>query len=146
MLSDDDCRAAVCPPTKKRVRLTDAEGLYLEVSPRGSKRWFWKFYTEGKESRLALGSYPAVGLVDAQRARDAARLQKQNGVNPAQVRRADRLKAGNPAGKCFREVALEWHAKQLPVWSEGHGICLHGPLCMWRMNPSLPSAWRAWAR
>ena len=62
MLTDADCRNATCPPELKRRRLTDGAGLYLEVSPAGSKRWFWKFYPDGKESGLALGSYPDVSL------------------------------------------------------------------------------------
>ena len=65
MLTDVDCRTATCPPDTKRLRLTDAAGLYLEVSPAGAKRWFWKFYPAGKESRLALGSYPDVSLKKA---------------------------------------------------------------------------------
>jgi hypothetical protein len=39
------------------------------------------------------GSYPSVGLVDARRARDVARLQKHEGSNPVQVRKAENLKA-----------------------------------------------------
>jgi len=34
----------------------------LEISPAGSKRWFWKYRKDGKEGRMALGSYPGVGL------------------------------------------------------------------------------------
>jgi hypothetical protein len=33
MLTDADCKNATCPPEKKRVRLTDSGGLYLEVAP-----------------------------------------------------------------------------------------------------------------
>ena len=62
MLTDAQCRNKTCPPDKARKRFTDASGLYLEISPAGSKRWFWKTYTDGKEGRLALGSYPAVTL------------------------------------------------------------------------------------
>jgi len=54
----------------------------LEISPAGSKRWFQKIYRDGKETRLALGSYPAVGLTAARRARDAAKLQKAEGPEP----------------------------------------------------------------
>ena len=56
MLTDAQCRNATCPPDKKRERLTDSAGLYLEISPAGSKRWFQKIYRDGKETRLALGS------------------------------------------------------------------------------------------
>lgn len=122
MLIDKECKAATCPPDKKRLRLADAGGLYLEVSPAGSKRWFWKFYKEGKESRLALGSYPAVGLADARRARDAARLQKHSGADPVELKKATQLKASNPIGATFRDVALEWHGKQKSEWSDGHAV------------------------
>ena len=54
MLTDADCRNATCPADLKRLRKSDSAGLYLEVSPAGAKRWFWKFYPDGKESRLAL--------------------------------------------------------------------------------------------
>ena len=52
MLTDAKCRNAVCSPDKKRARFTDAGGLYLEVSPAGSRRWFWKTYADGKEGRM----------------------------------------------------------------------------------------------
>lgn len=120
MLTDAQCRNAICPPDKKRERVTDAAGLYLEVSPAGSKRWFWKTYTEGKESRMALGSYPAVTLTAARKARDAAKLQKSAGHDPVQVRKVEKLKATRADGDTFKAIALEWYGKQSPQWSESH--------------------------
>jgi hypothetical protein len=64
MLTDAACKAAACPPDKARARFPDSGGLYLEVSPAGSKRWFLKYRKDGKEMRLALGSYPDVRLAD----------------------------------------------------------------------------------
>lgn len=58
MLTDRECKNATCPPDKARARFFDAGGLYLEVSTAGSKRWFLKYRKDGKEMRLALGSYP----------------------------------------------------------------------------------------
>ena len=75
--TDADFRNAICPPELARYRLTDANGLYLEVSPAGSKRWFWKFYPDGKESRLALRGSPGVTLKKARAARDAARKTRK---------------------------------------------------------------------
>ena len=49
MLTDTECRKVTCPPGKSKRRVTDGGGLYLEVSPAGSRRWFWKFYPDGKE-------------------------------------------------------------------------------------------------
>lgn len=42
MLTDAQCKNATCSPDKPRARLADSGGLYLEVSPAGSKRWFLK--------------------------------------------------------------------------------------------------------
>ena len=120
MLTDAHCRNATCPPERKQARFSDSGGLYLQVSPNGSKRWFLKYRTGGKEKQLALGSYPDVGLTAARKARDAAKLQRAAGLDPVQARKVEKLKATNPAGDTFQAVALEWHAKQAPQWSEGH--------------------------
>ena len=120
MLTDAECRNAKCPPDKKRLRLTDAEGLYLEVSPAGSKRWFWKTYSDGKEGRVALGSYPAVTLPAARKARNAAKAHKAEGRDPVQVRKIEKMKATRTDGDTFKAIALEWYAKQAPQWSEAH--------------------------
>lgn len=120
MLTDPECRNATCPPDKPRKRLADSGGLYLEVSPNGSRRWFWKYRKDGREGRMALGSYPAVSLSAARKARDAARLTKAGGVDPVQARKVDKLKATNPAGDTFRVVAWEWFDKQSGQWSEAH--------------------------
>ena len=122
MLTDAECRNATCSPDKKRARFTDAGGLYLEVSPAGSKRWFWKTYADGKEGRLALGSYPAVSLTAARKARDAAKLQKSTGIDPVQARKVERMKALTPAGNTFKATALEWYAMKLDSWSSHYAI------------------------
>lgn len=98
MLTDKHCKNATCPPDRKQARFTDAGGLYLQVSPAGSKRWFYKYRADGKEKQLALGSYPAVGLADARKARDLAKAQKTGGVDPVAARKVERLKTAIPAG------------------------------------------------
>lgn len=120
MLTDAECRNATCPTDKKRVRLTDSGGLYLEVTPNGRKRWFWKYSREGKESRMALGNYPAVGLTAARKARDTAKLKKSDGFDPVQARQLDRLKQAMSEGETFEHVAREWYGKKSPLWSGHH--------------------------
>lgn len=120
MLTDADCRNATCPPGLKRRRLTDGGGLYLEVSPAGSKRWFWKFYPDGKESRLALGGYPDVPLKAARLARDDARKTRQDGINPVQKRKADKILGAASAATTFEAVAREFHDSKATGWSETH--------------------------
>lgn len=110
MLTDVDCKNAVCAPGKKQERFSDSG----RVSPAGSKRWFLKYRVGGKEKQLALGSYPEVSLKAARLARDAAKLQKSGGVDPVQARKLEKLKASRSSGDTFKAVALEWYAKQAP--------------------------------
>ena len=122
MLTDLQCKSATCPPDKKHARFYDSGGMYLQVSPAGSKRWFWKYRVGDKEKQLALGSYPAVGLMAARKARDAAKVLKDSGQDPVAVRQAER----NPpplvpdGGDSFRLVALEWYRIKSGQWSEVH--------------------------
>lgn len=122
MLTDAQCRNAVCPPDKKQARFADSGGMYLQVSPAGSKRWFLKYRIAGAEKQLALGSYPDVTLTAARKARDAAKLEKSNGRDPMQVRKVEKLKASTPAGNTFKATALEWYAMKLDSWSSHYAI------------------------
>ena len=120
MLTDAQCRNAVCPPERKQARFTDSGGMYLQVSPAGSKRWFLKYRVAGAEKQLALGSYPDVSLTAARKARDAAKLQKSEGADPVQARKVEKLKAIPAGGDTFKAVALDWYSKQSPQWSDSH--------------------------
>lgn len=120
MLTDVQCRNAICPLERKQARFTDAGGLYLQVSPSGSKRWFYKYRTQGKEKQLALGSYPVVSLMAARKARDAAKLKKGEGVDPVQARKLEKLRGSRDGVETFKAVALDWHTRQLSGWSPGH--------------------------
>jgi Arm DNA-binding domain len=59
-------------PKEKPYKVTDAQGLYLLVNPRGSKLWRVKYRLNGVERKLALGSYLEITLAEARAARDAA--------------------------------------------------------------------------
>jgi len=96
--------------------------MYLQVSPAGSKRWFLKYRVAGAEKQLALGSYPAVTLTAARKARDAAKLQKSEGLDPVQARKIEKLKALTPAGDTFKATALEWYALKLDSWSSHYAV------------------------
>jgi integrase len=82
--------------------------------------WFWKTYFDGKEGRMALGSYPTVALTAARKARDAAKLQKSEGTDPVQARKLEKVKNTRNVGDTFKAIALEWYGKQAPQWSPSH--------------------------
>ena len=103
----------MCPLGKTRARLTDAGGLYLEISPSGSRRWFWKYYFASKEKRLALGTYPAVSLKQARSERDVARRTLQSGSDPSKRRQIEKLEAQLSEANTFEEIARELHATKI---------------------------------
>ncbi|BDI06103.1 tyrosine-type recombinase/integrase [Sphaerotilus microaerophilus] len=118
MLNDKQCKCAICPEGKSRVRLTDSGGLYLEVAGAGSRRWFWKYYFDGKEKRLSLGSYPEVSLKDARAARDDARKQQQAGTDPVVERQIARLTESRNRDESFESTAREFHSVKKVGWSD----------------------------
>ena len=121
MLTDPACKQAICPQDKTRLRLADAGGLYLEVTPTGSKRWFVKYRFAGKEKRLALGSYPEVTLKSARDGREAARKTRAAGTDPVQERKQDQANKQTTSASTYETVAREFHAIQAAAkWSSGH--------------------------
>ncbi|WP_456403653.1 Arm DNA-binding domain-containing protein, partial [Thiolapillus sp.] len=71
-------------PKEKLFKLYDARGLYIEITPKGAKRWRFRYRRPGtgKESRLSLGIYPDVSLKEARIKRDEARKMLDDGVDP----------------------------------------------------------------
>ena len=49
-------------PTDKPLKLSDGKGLYLLLTPTGSKLWRWKYRVDGKEKLMTLGAYPDMPL------------------------------------------------------------------------------------
>jgi integrase len=104
----------------KPYKLADGAGLYAEVMPNGSKYWRLKYRFGGKEKRVALGVYPEVTLKAARKAARDARDKLAEGVDPAEIRRQDKLARVVGSANSFRAVALEWYEKEKPHWSESH--------------------------
>jgi integrase len=112
-----DIQVKNAKPKAAPYKLTDGGGLYLEVMPTGSKLWRMKFkQSNGKEGRLAFGSYPEVSLIEAREKRMAARKQLAGGVDPAQAKRLEKINKATAAANTFEAVAREWHANRLATW------------------------------
>lgn len=106
------------PDTKTRKHF-DSGGLFLEVTPAGSKRWRLRYWFGGKEQLLSLGLYPEIRLKDARERRDEARRLIALGVNPSENRKAQRAAQSEASANAFEVVAREWIAKH-PEWAESH--------------------------
>ncbi|NML89179.1 tyrosine-type recombinase/integrase [Sphingobium sp. TB-6] len=94
-------------PKAKPYKVTDSQGLYLLVNPRGSKLWRLKYRMNGVERKLALGSYPEITLAEARAARDAARRQLAHSIDPNSAKRQARIEASIRASNSFGSVAEE---------------------------------------
>ncbi|PTS82102.1 integrase [Pseudomonas sp. HMWF032] len=112
-----DSAIKVAKPLDKPYKLTDGQGLYLEVMPGGSKLWRLKYRYADKEKRLALGAYPAVPLQKARQRRTEAREQLANGIDPGEQKKADK-QAQRATGQTFETLAREWFAYNAPRWAE----------------------------
>ncbi len=120
MLTEISCKTATCPIGKTRARFTDSGGLYLEVAPNDSKRWFWKYYFDGKEKRLSLGSYPGIKLKNVRIDRDDARKLLAQGTDPSQRRQLDKATSRVSAATTYEKVTREFLAVKIKEWSEAH--------------------------
>lgn len=94
-------------PRDREYKIGDSGGLYLLVTPAGGKLWRLKFRIEGKEKKLAIGSYPAISLADARKHRDDARKALATGKDPAREKRQAKHRAKEAAGHTFDEIAKE---------------------------------------
>lgn len=114
-LSDTTIRTA--KPKDKLYRLTDANGLCLEVTPTGSKLWRYRYRFNGNAKMLALGTYPVVTLLKARQLRDGARQLLIEGIDPGEQKKTAK-KAQRVEGLTFETLAREWFAYNAPRWAE----------------------------
>jgi len=118
MLTDTKIRTA--KPAEKAYKLADGGGLHLFVSPAGGKLWRYRYEFGGKEKLLSLGSYPAMGLLDARKARDEARATIKAGKDPSITKKLQKLAGVTNAATTFESLAREWHTLQKPGWVARH--------------------------
>ena len=114
-LSDTTIRTA--KPRDKLYRLTDANGLCLEVTTTGSKLWRYRYRFNGGAKMLALGAYPSVTLLKARQLRDGARQLLIEGTDPGEQKKTAK-QAQKVDGLTFETLAREWFAYNAPRWAE----------------------------
>ena len=106
-------------PREKPRKLYDSRGLYLEIAPRGTKAWRFKYRFSGREKRISMGIYPEVSLKLARQRRDEARKLLARDIDPSAYRKARKRSRREGANNSFEAVATEWVTKHSPNWSTG---------------------------
>jgi integrase len=99
----------------------DGGGLYLRITPEGTKNWVLRYMLDRKPRYMGLGPVALYGLAEARaRALDARRKQ-HDGVDPIEARRAERARLRLEAAKAitFRQCAESYIASHRAGWRNG---------------------------
>ncbi len=99
----------------KSVSLYDGAGLYLQVTPSGSKLWRLRFKLNGRVRLMSLGKYPQVSLARAREQRFTLRKLISQGIDPIQQKKAEEA---TKADNTFKHVATDWHSQRKSEWSD----------------------------
>jgi integrase len=123
-----DIKVRALRPKATDFKVADGEGLYLLVKTTEAKRWRFAYRFGGKQKTLALGVNPRVSLLDARRARDAAKRTLAEGNDPSIERKVEKQKKSLAAGNTFKVVATEWYDLKKPGWAPSYAVRLKSRL------------------
>lgn len=104
----------------KPYKLSDGQGLYLLVNPKGNKYWRYKYRLNGKEKLCALGVYPDIPLKEAREKCLEARKLIREGIDPVQVRNEKKQHQIAASENSFENIARTWHTDQKASWTPHH--------------------------
>lgn len=110
-LSDTKLRSLKTPD--KPTKYFDGDGLFLLVTPTGSKLWRLKYRYQGKEKGMALGKYPEISLTQARALRFSVRQTLAQGNDPAKIKAQAKADA-----MTFDDLATRWLERSAPTWSD----------------------------
>lgn len=116
-----DMKIRQARPGSKLLKLSDGDGMYLEILPNGNKSWRFRFrQTNGKENLMTFGQYPDVSLAEAREKRSSARRLLTEGIDPAKHRDEQRRTASAMDANTFEKLAREWHGVKTKSWSPAY--------------------------
>ncbi len=107
-------------PKDKIYRLFDGGGLYLEITPAGGTYWRYKYRFNGKEKRMAFGVYPDISLQDAREKRRLAKKTLDEGFDPSEQKKLEKIERKANYENNFENIAREWHKQKLHTWNPTH--------------------------
>lgn len=111
-----DIQVRNAKPTDKAQKLFDGNGLFLFISPSGTKSWRLKYRIQGREKLFTFGVYPQISLREAREACFDVKKLIRGGIDPAVEKK---LKLEQPE-RSFENIAREWHSKRVATWSSRH--------------------------
>jgi integrase len=115
-----DIQVKTAKPKIKDYKLSDGFGLHLLITSAGGKLWRYQYRFGAKQKLLAFGSYPSISLSEARQRREDARKLLANGVDPGEIKKAQKAATIEALSNTFESVAREWHENSMPDWSQNH--------------------------
>ena len=83
-----------------------------------------KYRYLNKEKLLSFGSYPLITLAEARDERDKAKKILIKETDPMDEKKTRKREIVHNSKNTFSAVALEWHEKQKPNWTDKHAVKL----------------------
>lgn len=100
-------------------------GLFLIVTPNGTKSWRLRYWIDKKEyvhtlGRYELGSHEHMGVSEARVAAKQAKSSAKQGIHPKDIRQAEEAAKKAELARTFEGVAKEFvdHTKVVDEWAE----------------------------
>lgn len=119
-----DTQVSKAKPKEKDYKLSDGGGLFLLVTTTGGKLWRFQYRFDGRQKLLALGVYHQISLAEARQRREEARKLLANGVDPSDVKKAQKQAGGDRAADSLEVIAREWYSAYQHQWTPGHATKL----------------------
>ena len=104
----------------KAQKYADGGGLFLYITPKGTKSWRMAYRYLGKHKLLVIGPYPTIGLKEARERREAAKKLLLDNIDPSTAKREAKYTAAEAVKNSFEAVAREWIDKYSADWSESY--------------------------
>jgi integrase len=119
------------------IKISDAGGLHLLVTPTGSRLWRLAYRYHGRQKTLAFGSYPDVSLAVARDRRDDAKRLLRLGTDPGARIKAEKLAEIAATENTFAAVAAEWIERKLVKQKRSDSTISRANWLLATMRPAL---------
>ena len=89
----NDLQIKALKATGKRYEVAFSNGLYLDVTPTGSKIWRYRYRLHGQREKVTIGPYPIIGLKDANAKYLELAAMVAKGKSPAREQEREKQRA-----------------------------------------------------
>lgn len=100
-------------------KIFDGNGLFLYITPTGSKSWRYKYRFGGKQQTTCLGLYPDLGLAEAREKHRELREMLAAGSNPSWEKKKRKIHDNNQE-VLFEAIARRWHKNKEETWTANY--------------------------